>query len=194
MDKMTRSDAGRIGAAKTNEIYHVVEKAKRVAAYNESPSQCRTCGVVNSYENRHRKFCNASCSATATNKRRRSKVCKVCPTNISPKRNYCSNSCQMEDTFNIVTVPLIEAGMVTVPTTLKRYLRKCGADACAICTLSQWMGKALTLQLDHIDGDATNNFPPNLRLICPNCHSQTPTWTGRNRGFGRKTRGVKRND
>ena len=42
-----------------------------------------------------------------------------------------------------------------------------------------WNGKPLTLQLDHIDGDRDNNTRENLRWICPNCHTQTPTFSGR---------------
>ena len=40
-------------------------------------------------------------------------------------------------------------------------------------------GKPLTLQLDHIDGDNSNNLLDNLRFLCPNCHSQTETYCGR---------------
>lgn len=47
---------------------------------------------------------------------------------------------------------------------------------CRECGISEWNGKPLTLQLDHIDGDRTNNALDNLRLLCPNCHSQTETW------------------
>ena len=38
------------------------------------------------------------------------------------------------------------------------------------------------LQIDHIDGDFHNNLAENLRLLCPNCHSQTPNFAGRSRG------------
>lgn len=43
-----------------------------------------------------------------------------------------------------------------------------------------WQDKPLTLQLDHIDGDCENNALENLRFLCPNCHTQTPTWGMRN--------------
>lgn len=50
--------------------------------------------------------------------------------------------------------------------------RKC--ESCGI--LDRWNGKKLTMHLDHIDGDNTNNTLDNLRILCPNCHSQTPTY------------------
>jgi 5-methylcytosine-specific restriction endonuclease McrA len=51
---------------------------------------------------------------------------------------------------------------------------------CAICKLFEWMGKKIMLQLDHINGVNTDNRIENLRLLCPNCHSQTDTYCGRN--------------
>lgn len=53
---------------------------------------------------------------------------------------------------------------------------------CNACTIgTTWNGLPLVLQLDHIDGDKRNNLLENLRLICPNCHSQTKTFCGRNK-------------
>jgi transposase-like protein len=49
-------------------------------------------------------------------------------------------------------------------------------NGCSVCTTKEWCGKLLDLHLDHIDGDTTNNLATNLRWICPNCHSQTPTF------------------
>jgi len=51
---------------------------------------------------------------------------------------------------------------------------------CESCSLEEWMGKPIALELDHIDGDNKNNVKENLRLLCPNCHSITDTWRGRN--------------
>ena len=52
---------------------------------------------------------------------------------------------------------------------------------CFQCGLGDWMGKYITLELDHIDGNNKNNTRENLRYLCPNCHSQTDTYAARNR-------------
>lgn len=56
---------------------------------------------------------------------------------------------------------------------LQNKCYKCGRDP-------KWQEKELVLQLDHIDGVHNNNSIINLRMLCPNCHSQTNTYTGRN--------------
>jgi len=47
---------------------------------------------------------------------------------------------------------------------------------CSICTISNWNTEFIALELDHIDGNNKNNNLINLRLLCPNCHSQTDTY------------------
>ena len=47
------------------------------------------------------------------------------------------------------------------------------------------MGEPISLELDHINGDSFNNDVNNLRLLCPNCHSITNTFRGRNKNTGR---------
>lgn len=51
---------------------------------------------------------------------------------------------------------------------------------CAVCGISSWLGRPITLQLDHINGVNNDHRRENLRLLCPNCHSCTPTFAGRN--------------
>lgn len=65
---------------------------------------------------------------------------------------------------------------------LKNKLIKAGrAYKCESCeNAGEWQGKPLALQVDHIDGINSNNMLENLRFLCPNCHSQTSTFAGRN--------------
>lgn len=54
---------------------------------------------------------------------------------------------------------------------------------CECCGLSEWLGEPIPLELDHIDGDHYNNTLENLKILCPNCHSKTPTYRGRNKKY-----------
>lgn len=51
---------------------------------------------------------------------------------------------------------------------------------CNICKIDSWLDAPLSLHIDHINGINTDNRLENLRLLCPNCHSQTDTYCGRN--------------
>ena len=51
---------------------------------------------------------------------------------------------------------------------------------CKSCGITEWGGKEISLELDHIDGNSRNHLLDNLRWLCPNCHSQTDTFRSRN--------------
>lgn len=48
---------------------------------------------------------------------------------------------------------------------------------CECCGISEWNNKYIKLQVHHIDGNHNNNTRKNLKILCPNCHSQTENWT-----------------
>ena len=57
---------------------------------------------------------------------------------------------------------------------------------CSECGIANWRNKDISLELDHIDGNAHNCKLSNLRYVCPNCHSQTETYKGRSINSGKK--------
>lgn len=66
---------------------------------------------------------------------------------------------------------------------LKNRLLKEGLieNKCSICGIKNWNNKSIKLELDHIDGNRVNHEFSNLRLLCPNCHSQTDTYRSKTR-------------
>jgi len=62
----------------------------------------------------------------------------------------------------------------------RRYIQQ-RQYCCEWCGISEWNDRPLTLELDHIDGNNRNNSIENLRLLCPNCHSQTNTFRNKHR-------------
>jgi len=67
---------------------------------------------------------------------------------------------------------------------IKRRLLEAGIldNCCSICQTSEWRGQPLTCHIDHINGVCDDYRLENLRMLCPNCHSQTHTYGGRNAG------------
>lgn len=118
----------------------------------------------------------------------RIKTCINCNSTLSSEtsirngRKYCSIKCQ-QDFYTIRAIKTNNYSLRTV----KRYLVSVDRS-CSVCHLVKWNDIDITLELDHIDGNHINNDLSNLRLICPNCHSQTPTYKNKNKGRGRASR------
>jgi Zn finger protein HypA/HybF involved in hydrogenase expression len=64
----------------------------------------------------------------------------------------------------------------------KKILLKERGHRCESCGLSEWLGKPIPLEMDHTDGNSDNSTRGNLKLLCPNCHAQTPTYRSKNIG------------
>ena len=119
---------------------------------------------------------------------------KDCVSYRQKTNKYCSQKCQNEyQTKERIKAWLVEGKdwANSIPGWIKAsggYLANKHGYKCQICGISEYNNKPIVLECDHIDGNHKNNKPNNLRLICPNCHSQKPTYKNRNRGNGRPLR------
>lgn len=99
---------------------------------------------------------------------------------------YCDNKCQHEHQYRTNLLEWFGNRKKVGIKFVRRYLVETFGENCSVCKLNSWMEKPLPLQVDHADGDPYNNRPNNLRLVCPNCHSQTDSFGAKNKGSGRK--------
>lgn len=153
--------------------------------------KCKECSEI-FYKPKYtkRKFCSKKCSAIYNNKLRKADKCMFCDKFVPKGYKYCNHEHHLEYQYLYKIKPKIERGEIAERKTLKRYLTKERGYTCEKCNINTWKEQPLPLEIDHINGDASNNFPSNIRLLCPNCHSITSTWKGRNKGHGRKSRGL----
>ena len=119
-------------------------------------------------------------------------VCLCCSKQVIKTRNttgkYCSNICQKNYESKQKLDSWLNSNQKVGKRIVRKYLIETDGEKCSVCGIENWLNKPINLEIDHIDGDAYNNVPMNLRLICPNCHAQTPTYKNRNKGNGRKLR------
>ncbi|TNM40451.1 HNH endonuclease [Nocardioides albidus] len=106
---------------------------------------------------------------------------------------YCSMDCGQSHRRVVLTAEWLRSGNAVAASRRDHYIRRYLLDAqdgcCEICGIvEEWNDQPLVFVLDHIDGDAANNHRDNLRMVCPNCDSQLPTFKSRNRGKGRHFR------
>ena len=107
---------------------------------------------------------------------------------------YCNNRCQKDYEFSQyiaewkVGTQSGASGKLQTSKHIHRYMLNKQENKCAECGISEYNNKPIVLELDHIDGNASNNQENNLRCLCPNCHSQTHTYKAKNKGNGRKLR------
>ena len=121
--------------------------------------------------------------------------CVVCESPIRERwataatNTFCSHLCQQRQKRDLYISAWKNGendGNVSKGTSgyIKSYIKEKFSNTCQCCGITEWNGQSITLTVDHIDGDAYNSKEENLNLLCPNCHSQTPTYAGRNKGKG----------
>jgi hypothetical protein len=172
--------------------------------YNTNPSKCIHCDSVLTFETKLNKFCSRSCSATFNNKKRskkkdiisdntelNKKKCITCSSDIVGRsEKYCNIKCQY-DYKRLSIFNEIESGNTSISHKwYKKYLIDKHGNECMKCGWSEINPRSnrVPIELEHIDGNSDNNSLDNLELLCPNCHSLTPTYKALNKGNGRYKR------
>lgn len=158
-------------------------------------NQCVNC----SKETNNPKFCCRSCGVSYNNRIKPKRIaqkkyfkCLYCKNKTqfytNSPRKYCSKNCQIEHkrkkSDNLIeTKGNFGNGYYHNVKIRKYFIRKYGNN-CMLCGQSgdYWNGKPITLIVDHIDGKSNNNKLDNLRIICPNCDCQLPTYKAKNKG------------
>lgn len=110
---------------------------------------------------------------------------KQCKKSTNKLNKYCSNSCQCLDKKSKILQEWLDGNYYNKkgvpPEVAKKWISEKQNHKCLICGISDWNNKPITFQFDHIDGNPDNNTKENIRMICPNCHSQTETYGVKNK-------------
>ncbi len=165
------------------------QHAQALAKFQALNKLCAGCSRSLTYEQRCARFCTKSCSATFYNNQRTSVIlCLRCHKSrsipgarVGCKNRYCKSCAKIRanPTINELRTDLSR----------KKFLIAKHGHACWTCKETTWNELLIPIELDHIDGDSDNNAEENLRLLCPNCHAQTPTYKSKNkRGSSRRKR------
>lgn len=144
--------------------------------YEKNLSFCKQCNEPLSYKRRYSKFCDSKCHALYQKPKQK---CMECSGDVRSRKNkFCSHKCS--SIFrNKIKDKEIEAGKCNSVKPLKRYLLGKNGHQCEICKSTHWNNEPIPIVMDHINGHSENNNLDNLRLICPNCDAQLPTYKGR---------------
>lgn len=173
--------------------------------HKKNDKKCKNCGKITFGD---RIFCSRSCSAIYNNlgsrkssEKLKRHSCKNCGEPVKNQNVFCSHKCSCEHKRGGYIDQWI-SGEIKGETKggkpsskIKKYFVEKFDNKCQLCgwgELNEHTG-IVPLNLHHMDGNWRNNRPENLQLLCPNCHSLTNNYGGRNKGNGRPQRTEWRN-
>jgi len=152
---------------------------------------CEKCNKVHNGEFGSGRFCSRSCanSNTMTSARREKISAGVKKSILDGKVRKPASQEEIDANIQKVKATwirkLLEADFNNLGWDTKRKRVILEQDGnCNRCKIDNWLREHLTLEVDHIDGNNKNDSRNNLEALCPNCHSLTDTWRGRNKKPG----------
>lgn len=176
---------------------------KSVLDYESNPRRCAFCSAILSKKksNNGNKFCNHSCFAKFSNRKRMSKrandFCAVCGKSLRGKsgKKTCSYICSRKLRRSNSIQKWLSGNLSGLRGTqisiyVKEWLIEKRGEKCEQCGWKEKNARTgkIPINVEHIDGNYANNHPENLKLLCPSCHSLTPTYGSLNKGKGRPER------
>ncbi len=160
--------------------------------YEQQSKQCENCGKD---IKQNLKFCSRSCACKVNNRKRKIVgSCLHCGKEVRKGGDYCSRSCFFKYKTNLLLKMWLSGEVVgysgktkSLKLFVRRYIFEVFGSACSICGWDEKhpVDGAILTEIDHIDGNAENCKLDNLRVLCPNCHSKTPTYRARNKNSKR---------
>lgn len=194
-----RSILGQINCKNCQKFFNVTTKHPHVKFCGRNCYQisrgklvstiCQRCGKITFKQpsKLHNKtFCSIQCSNKSRIKPGHCLNCGKQTTRVSKK--YCSALCH-QIVISHFAINKIENGTFSGSmSTMRKYLIFKRGRRCEVCRNEMWQLNLIPLEVNHIDGNSENNKLDNVELICPNCHTLTPNYKGKNKGNGRYKR------
>jgi hypothetical protein len=147
--------------------------------------KCECCGNKHDASYGSGRFCSSKCARGFSTKAKRKEISEAVSKSLKgrpgrPQTNISPDTMmKIKQTWH---TKMMEAEFDTLgwESKRKRVLSEQN-HKCNHCGISEWQGKPIILEIDHINGIGDDNRRENLEAICPNCHSVTDTWRGRNK-------------
>jgi hypothetical protein len=172
-------------------------------AETKETKACLNCSnVFTSLISKNRRFCSQSCGAEYNNRKypkraniNKLKNCLHCGHSLNSHQiKFCSHDCNFKHNQNNIFSKIENGDTTLYEKQYKKYLIHKHGNKCMKCGWHEVNPTTglIPIQLEHKDGNSENHNLNNLELLCPNCHSLTPTYGALNKGNGRSKRREKR--
>lgn len=183
-----RDRLSRHGEFKSLRVYQNFHFEPQLYGVSTIMVRCEKCRVRHEGTYGSGRFCSPKCSRAFSTLHKREEINRKVSTTLKSRGDYLSAETRKhigQQASETKLRQLLECDFdsLSIDSKKRRVVLE-QEGRCLRCGTSEWMDEPLRLQVDHEDGDTSNNCRENLRGLCPNCHSQTSTYCGRKRNLG----------